>query len=198
MGGRGNEGVKIGNELKPHEGEKASAAPFPEKLRKKFGGLNGEQPHFAPGYRMKKVGRMPEKASFFVGGSPYYPAGLCPEKGGSTHGAGLQGNVERGLGEVTRLKMIAGRGQRKHFGMGRRIAEQFGLVVGFGDNPATSHQNRTHRNLARFGCHPGLSQSHLHVALVFGRKKMHGESQAAGPQAGAKSHAKAKDCRSKK
>ena len=54
---------------------------------------------------------------------------LCPAQGSHTHGAGLDGHVERALREVLATDGCGGLSDGEHLGVGRGVVEQLDLVM---------------------------------------------------------------------
>ena len=54
---------------------------------------------------------------------------LCPSQGTHTHGAGLDGHVERALWEVLASEGCSGLRDGEHLGVCRGVVEQFDLIM---------------------------------------------------------------------
>jgi hypothetical protein len=75
-------------------------------------------------------------------------AELGPVDGPGTHQAGLQGYVKGTIGQVLAAKGSGRRRNGQNFGMGRRVAELFHLVVRPRNHPVVAYHHGADRHLS--------------------------------------------------
>jgi hypothetical protein len=66
------------------------------------------------------------------------------DHGPGAHGAGLEGDVQRGVEEPVARERLPGRPQRDHLGVRARIVRAYRLVPAFGDYRAVVDDDRAH------------------------------------------------------
>jgi len=84
------------------------------------------------------------------------------------HRAGLEGDVERGVGEAPAAERLGRGADRQHLGVRGRIAAQLALVAGGGQELALAQQGGADRYVAVLLGPARLGQGELHPALVRG------------------------------
>ena len=106
-------------------------------------------------------------SSFLVGTAIDDSGYLSPTYRSSTHRAGLDGDVERAVGEILAAQRVGCSCDGLHLGMGRDVAERLCQIVRTGDDAVLAHDDGTDGDFTSFkGCQ-GFVERHLHVALVF-------------------------------
>ena len=96
----------------------------------------------------------------------HHPRNLAPAQGAGTHQAGLDGDIERALGEVLAAQVGLGRGDGLHLGMGGDVGECLGQVVAAGYHVALAHNHGPYGHLIVPHGFLGLLQGQAHVFLV--------------------------------
>jgi hypothetical protein len=87
-------------------------------------------------------------------------AGL--DDGAGAHAAGLDGDVERGIGEAIVAEKAGGFAKDDDFAVGGGIAVADGAIAGTGQNLAVVDQHSTDRDFAGLGGGTGLSKGFPH------------------------------------
>ena len=105
----------------------------------------------------------------WIAGGVDHPIHSGVHDGARTHGTGLQGYVQGGIGQTVVLGALAGIAQCHDLRMGGGIMERDWLVETLADDLSFAHQHRTHRHLAGSlglaGQHQGMTHE-MDIGIV--------------------------------
>src|SRR5690606_12543431 len=83
---------------------------------------------------------------FWLHRTKHHPGNARMHNGAGTHGAGFNGDVERGTRQAIILFTGTGIPQRGNFGVGRGIATCDGMIETLPQHNTVAHNHRTHRD----------------------------------------------------
>jgi hypothetical protein len=84
------------------------------------------------------------------------------DEGASAHAAGLDSDVERGIGKAVVAEKASGFAKRDDFGVGGGVAIADGAVARTGEDLAVMDEHRAYGDFAGFGGGTGFGQGFLH------------------------------------
>ena len=91
---------------------------------------------------------------------------LHPSRSAGTHRAGLDGDIQRAVGQILAAQRVGGGGEGYHLRVGRHVLQPLGVVVRPSHNLAVADYHRPYRHLVLVARLAGFAQRLLHIELV--------------------------------
>ena len=164
------EAYLVAPERFPNLPQVSKAGLFPQFSKKAADQLPAFGFEYPSPYRCFRVEhglRDRRNAAFGIGGPVNHATDLRPIARAGTHHARFNRYIEMALGQVFAPDLSAGRRNRLHLGMRRRIVQRFDQVVSATDYPIAPNHHGSDRNLSQIERPACLGKRLAHEKIVF-------------------------------